>query len=219
MALAANTALIHILEDSTKKTVVKLVYHAQSAADEADVLKVNVATLSNRTQILHIDTADPATLFFAPDELITANGGSGATGRVTDWNPVTGNLTVVLVGANNFTGTDAVIGSRQYTEEVDLDAAVTPTYLLSIESITWNVVGDGKVELEWGNSSPAYATAITLAGNGYYGRNLFGPPIPNNIASPNGNLYVSTHGTPAKGGYSMVIELRKDAGFSSRSNY
>lgn len=218
MALSANTALIQVLEDSTKKTVVKLTYHAQVAADEADVLKVNVATLSNRTQTLKTGNTTFNGLAFVPDELVTANGGSGATGRVLNWDRATGNLDVVLVGANNFAGTDTIFGARVNPTTIALTAVFSPTYLLSIESMNWNVVGPGKIEVEWGNSS-AFLTAATLAGSGYYGKNMFGPPIPNNIASPNGNLYISTHGNPAKGGYTLVIELRKDAGFSSRSNY
>jgi hypothetical protein len=83
MPLSANTATVTILSEDSAHARVSLWLYQQLVGDEADVLKVNTATLSSRTVVLN---ATPVGKAFMQGEQITG-GTSGAIGFVRDYSP------------------------------------------------------------------------------------------------------------------------------------
>jgi hypothetical protein len=214
MPLAANTANVQILVDDSKRVLAKLILHQDTAGDESDVLKVNVATLANRTLILNSNNAAIAGRSFLVGEKITGNT-SGAVGYVLTHDPVAQKIRIV-VDSGTFSGTEVVNGAGGFFET--LLSITTPTYLLDIDEVWYSVTGTAKVELAFDDNGTK-KPFLHLAGTGTYSRNTFSTKIPNNSAVPNGNLYVSTYGVGAKGGYCLLVELRKQAGFAPRPVY
>lgn len=87
---------------------------------------------------------------------------------------------------------------------------------LSINKITWSIAGaNSKVKLMWSGDAPN--TIVYLSGSGTMDltTNLT-TPITNNIANTNGDLYLSTAGFVAGAGYTVLLEGKKVAGYSSR---
>lgn len=87
---------------------------------------------------------------------------------------------------------------------------------LSINKITWSIAGaNSKVKLMWSGDTPN--TIVYLSGSGTMDltTNLT-TPITNNIANTNGDLYLSTSGFIAGAGYTVLLEGKKVAGYSSR---
>lgn len=221
MPLAANTANVHILVDDARRTVVKLWLHQDTAGDEADVLKVNVATLAARTLILATTNVATQQSGFVPGEQVTG-GTSGATAFVVFWTPsslaANGALTVTSNSAA-FTNGETITGAVSGHSAVLANPATTvPTYVLDITSIWYSISAGAKVDLVYDDGGTK-RPILPLFGNGYYGKNDFGVKVPNNTAVPNGNLYVSTYGVGAKGGYSIIVELKKVKGFAPRPVY
>lgn len=222
MALANTVAINQVLEDGSSRVMTKHIYHANTAVQEADVLKVNVATLSSRTLILNTTNAAAGMVQygFVPGEMVTGNT-SNAHGFVIGWVPpvgANGGILTVMVANGTFSGTEQVTGDRMKTT-MPLASVTDPTHLIHIESIWWSVQGTGKVEVEWGGAGSTYKTAMVLAGEGYWGDNALNGIISNDIASPNGNVYVSTHGLAAGGGYSLILRFQKGAGFAQHPIY
>ena len=87
---------------------------------------------------------------------------------------------------------------------------------LSINKITWSIAGaNSKVKLMWSGDAPN--TIVYLSGSGTMDltTNLT-TPITNNIANTNGDIYLSTLGHVAGAGYTIIVEGKKTAGFTSR---
>jgi hypothetical protein len=87
---------------------------------------------------------------------------------------------------------------------------------LTINKIAWSIAGaNSKVKLMWSGDSPN--TIVYLSGSGTLDltTNLT-TPITNNIANTNGDLYLSTAGFVAGAGYTIILEGKKVAGFTSR---
>src|SRR5437868_12164377 len=124
MPLTANTANVAILHESTSAVRVSMWMHQNLTGDEADVLKVNVATLTSRTLQLNTATAAPPQSF-AQGEQVTG-GTSAAIGFVRDWNAATKVLTIIL-SSGVFSGTEVVTGAQIGTS-ITLTSITTPTY-------------------------------------------------------------------------------------------
>jgi hypothetical protein len=219
MALTANTANVQFLADDARHTLVKLILHQDTAGDEADVLKVNVSTLVGRTLILNTTAvALPSYSTFVPGEKLTG-GTSGTTAYVCQWIPSTATVNGAITVTSNsaaFTNGETVTGEKSGLSVVLTAAGTTvPTYLIDIESVWFSVTGTGKVELAFDDAGTK-KPVLHLNGTGYYGRNQLSSAFPNIMAVPNGNLYISTYGVPAKGGYCLIVDLRKQAGFAPR---
>ena len=87
---------------------------------------------------------------------------------------------------------------------------------LSINKITWSIAGaNSKVKLMWSGDLPN--TIVYLSGSGTMDltTNLT-TPITNNIANTNGDIYLSTAGFVGGAGYTIFLEGKKVAGYSSR---
>jgi hypothetical protein len=132
---------------------------------------------------------------------------------------LSGKLTVIV---NSGVFTNEVVTGAISGETLTVTSITTPTYVVDVSSIWYSVSSGAMVGLEWGNSTPSFASFTMLSGNGFLSKqNLpcrFAPAV-TGPASPNGNLYVSTYGVGIKGGYHIVLDLHKEAGFSQRPVY
>lgn len=87
---------------------------------------------------------------------------------------------------------------------------------VNINKITWSIAGaNTKVKLMWSGDTPN--TIVYLSGSGTMdlATNLTAP-ITNNIANTNGDIYLSTLGSVAGSGYTIIVEGKKTAGYTSR---
>jgi hypothetical protein len=135
--------------------------------------------------------------------------------------PITGKLNAVISSGvfQNEVVTGATTG-----ETLTVTSITVPTYVVDVSQIWYSVSGTAVVGLQWGNSTPAFASFAMLAGTGALTKNVmpgrFAPSafvaaLPN----PNGNIYLSTYGVAAKGTYHIILDLHKQAGFSQRPVY
>jgi len=90
---------------------------------------------------------------------------------------------------------------------------------VNINKLSWSIAGaNSKVRLMWsGDNSPTTNTIVFLSGSGTMdlATNLTAP-LTNNVANTNGDIYLSTAGFAVGAGYTIIIEGKKTAGFSSR---
>lgn len=87
---------------------------------------------------------------------------------------------------------------------------------VNINKIAWSIAGaNTKVKLMWSGDTPN--TIVYLSGTGTMDLafNLTAP-ITNNLANTNGDIYLSTLGSVAGAGYTIIVEGKKTAGFTSR---
>ena len=96
---------------------------------------------------------------------------------------------------------------------------------LAITKLFWNVargtssLQDPRVTLFWANSIPggANTTIATLTGSGVLDLTTgLQAPFTNNAANTAGNILLSTTGFTTSAAYTLVLEGKKTAGYSSR---
>ena len=125
--------------------------------------------------------------------------------KLTNVSDGTGESGVVKVSANTLVASDG--GSTQR---------------LSINKIFWNVargtssLQDPRVTLAWRGTSNT--TIVTLTGTGTLDltTNLQAPLTNNAGAGANGDILLTTTGFTASAGYTLILEGKKTAGYSSR---
>jgi hypothetical protein len=125
--------------------------------------------------------------------------------KLTNISDGTGEAGVVKVSANTLIASDG--GSTQR---------------LSINKIFWNVargtssLQDPRVTLSWRGTSNT--TIVTLTGSGTLDltTNLQAPLTNNAGAGANGDILLTTTGFTASAGYTIILEGKKTAGYSSR---
>jgi hypothetical protein len=96
------------------------------------------------------------------------------------------------------------------------------TQRLSINKIFWNVargtssLQDPRVTLAWRGTSNT--TIVTLTGSGTLDltTNLQAPLTNNAGAGANGDILLTTTGFTASAGYTLILEGKKTAGYTSR---
>jgi hypothetical protein len=87
---------------------------------------------------------------------------------------------------------------------------------VNINKITWSIAGaNTKVKLMWSGDSPNTIAYLSGSGTMDLATNLTAP-ITNNIANTNGDIYLSTFGQVGGAGYTIIVEGKKTAGFTSR---
>lgn len=215
-SLTANSATVQILEETASLLGVRLLLHQNTAGDESSVLKVNVETLTSRTFALTLDTSQPN--FILGETLVGAT--SNARAEIVDIRHTSNTVIVTdLTGNTAFSSSEVVTGTRS-ARSANTTAFTVPARTLEIIGAEWSCDGNTKIGVEFANSS-AFSTALMLCGNGYMGSNQqpmkVGPPA--TLTAPNGNIYISTYSVPAKGGYTLLLRLRKSAGFARTSGY
>ena len=125
--------------------------------------------------------------------------------KLTNVSDGTGEAGVVKVSANTLVASNG--GSTQR---------------LSINRLFWNVsrgtssLQDPRVTLTWRGTSNT--TIVTLSGSGYWDLTTGGqaPLINNAGAGANGDILLTTTGFTASAGYTVIVEGKKTAGYSSR---
>jgi len=125
--------------------------------------------------------------------------------KLTNISDGTGEAGVVKVSANTLVASDG--GSTQR---------------LSINKLFWNVskgtssLQDPRVTLTWRGTSNT--TIVTLSGSGTLDltTNLQAPLTNNAGAGANGDILLTTTGFTASSGYTVILEGKKTAGYSSR---
>jgi len=125
--------------------------------------------------------------------------------KLTNISDGTGEAGVVKVSANSLIASDG--GSTQR---------------LSINKIFWNVargtssLQDPRVTLTWRGTTNT--TIVTLTGSGTLDltTNLQAPLTNNAGAGANGDILLTTTGFTASSGYTVILEGKKTAGYSSR---
>ena len=125
--------------------------------------------------------------------------------KLTNVSDGTGETGVVKVSANTLVGSDG--GSTQR---------------LSINKIAWSVASgtsatiSPRVTLLWRGTSNT--TIVTLTGSGFWDLTTAGQcPLTNNAgAGANGDILLSTAGFTTSAAYTVIIEGKKTAGYSSR---
>ena len=125
--------------------------------------------------------------------------------KLTNISDGTGETGVVKVSANTLVGSDG--GSTQR---------------LSINKIAWSVASgtsatiSPRVTLLWRGTSNT--TIVTLTGSGFWDLTTAGQcPLTNNAgAGANGDILLSTAGFTTSAAYTVIIEGKKTAGYSSR---
>ena len=92
---------------------------------------------------------------------------------------------------------------------------------LTITKLFWSVASgtsstmSPRVTLRWGGSSNT--TIVTLTGSGFWDLTSAGQcPFINNAPAPTGDILLSTTGFTTNAAYTVVIEGKKVAGYSSR---
>ena len=125
--------------------------------------------------------------------------------KLTNVSDGTGEAGVVKVSANTLVASNG--GSTQR---------------LSINRLFWNVsrgtssLQDPRVTLTWRGTSNT--TIVTLSGSGYWDLTTGGqaPLINNAGAGANGDILLTTTGFTASAGYTLILEGKKTAGYTSR---
>jgi len=224
MALAANTAAVQILDDSSAHVIAKLQFFqhtANATTHENSALKINADTLIGRTQTLVGTTVTPTYLVPGDELYVTANTLTKA--YVIGENRAANSIQVVLANslaviANN----DGVTFTRANATWTitNTGGTVRDAAKLFFKSASWSVAGNTatRVALEWGGT-PNVEIIQFGTGSGYIGRNNLGTAIPNDAGTPTGHVLASTYSTPALSGYTLIVEFGKGAGFAQRPIY
>jgi hypothetical protein len=125
--------------------------------------------------------------------------------KLTNASDGTGETNVVKVSANNLVTTNG--GGTQR---------------LTINKIFWSVASgtsstmSPRITLKW-YGTPANTDIVTLTGSGFWDLTTAGQcPLTNNAANTNGDILLSTTGFTANAAYTLIIEGKKTAGYSSR---
>ncbi len=125
--------------------------------------------------------------------------------KLTNASDGTGETDVVKVSANNLVASDG--GGTQ---------------LLSINKIFWSVASgtsatqSPRITLKWRGAS-SNTDIVTLTGSGYWDLTSSGQcPLTNNATSPNGDILLTTAGFTANAAYTVILEGKKTAGYTSR---
>lgn len=125
--------------------------------------------------------------------------------KFTNSSDGTGETNVVKVSANSLIASDG--GGTQR---------------LTINKLFWSVASgtsstmSPRVTLKWKGAS-SNTDIVTLTGSGYWDLTTSGQcPLTNNATDPNGDILLSTNGFTANAAYTLIIEGKKTAGYSSR---
>ena len=217
MAITTGTANVHILTESAQHVTVRCVYFTSNGTDEADVLKVNTATLTHRTVAL--TTATRLGVFQSGDTVTGLT--SGTTAQITEWRS-TANTLIITNASGAFTDGENI---RTTVTNSTVALAATNASLnlvreLAIRSIWYSVDPDMTVELGFKGSDGAVSPAVLLSGSGYFGKNALAGQIVSNApgigTSADGSFFISTYTTTsAKAAYTVIVDLVKLRGYES----
>ena len=128
--------------------------------------------------------------------------------KLTNISDATGELNVTKVNANNLVASNGDGSTR-----------------LTITKLFWNVSSGAsatftpRVTLSWANGIAGGTNTVitTLSGSGFWDLTTGGQaPLVNNQANTNGSILLSTAGFTANAAYTLILEGKKTAGYTSR---
>lgn len=121
---------------------------------------------------------------------------------------------ITNIGAPDLTATTGLIDASILN-----NAATDPR--LSVEKISWNTkTASGYFSVIFDGGTDA--TAFSLSGNGAWGKSHtagLDAAITNNATSPTGDIAITTTNFAADETVSIVLILKKESGFGSRTDY
>lgn len=87
---------------------------------------------------------------------------------------------------------------------------------ININKLSWSIAGaNSRIKLMWAGDTPNTIVVLTGTGNIDLVTNLTAP-LTNSIANTNGDIYLSTLGFINGASYTLILEGKKTAGFTSR---
>jgi hypothetical protein len=128
--------------------------------------------------------------------------------------------------AYKFTHENDGSGNESFVTKVTANNLIASTgdgssQRLTINKLFWSIASGASatqspiVKLSWSGDAPN--TAVTLTGSGVFDLVTNGTcPITNDIANTNGDLLISTVGFTNGAAYTIIVEGKKTAGYSSR---
>ena len=121
---------------------------------------------------------------------------------------------ITNIGATDLTASTGLIDASTLN-----NAATDPR--LSVEKISWNTkTASGYFSVIFDGGPDA--TAFSLSGNGAWGKSHtagLDAAITNNATSPTGDIAITTTNFAADETVSIVLILKKESGFGSRTDY
>ena len=141
----------------------------------------------------------------------------GSSVRIIYDQSFTGGRVMALI--TNIGATDLTMATGLIDASILVNATTDPR--LSIEKISWNTktsAGYFSVIFEGGTD----ATAFSLSGNGAWGKSHtagLDAAITNNAGTPSGDVAITTTNFAAAEIISVVLILKKESGFGSRTDY
>ena len=217
MPLAANTATVQILDDNATHVVAKFQFFqhtANAGSHEASVVKINANALVCRTQEL---TFTDVPQYLWPTDVATQGNNAAITGRVASWKGNT--VTVVLMNSaaafqNSATVTFSRPAGNLTTHTLTATGANKTLPELALRQASWSISGNSatRVALEWAGNPNTEIIAFS-SGSGYIGKNNLATTIPSDVTNPTGDVNITTYGTPALTGYSIIAEFAKVKGY------
>ena len=218
-AFTANSNATVILVDTASRAVVKDILFLSGAGDQSARLVVNCSLLQGRTMTLTGALTNASSpLGLIPGEKLTAQ--DATVGYVAQI--LAGNTTVIQVVLANsqvvFANNDVLTTERSNnTFTIGAAGAVLDVCKTSIIGAWWSINGspNTSISVEFANSDCAF----TASGTGWFGKANIPEAIKAGNASATGDITVSTYGALAKGGYTLVLDIRKEKGFGQRPIY
>lgn len=232
MALTANTFGTEILKDSSSTLLIRASYWSVGNTDQVSNLALNVSTLSGRTMTITGVLADPNNpVSFIPGEALLAQ--DNAAGYVLQtWSPNATHFVASVLLSNSqvqFSNNDVITGARSNNAfTVGADGAVSDQVILALTGATWSIPSTTSVGVEFVNANTSLTDeAIRVSGSGFFGKNALPFTIlpaaatrsVNSSIRTTGDIAISTYGIGAKGGYTLILEFRKQSGFAQQPIY
>jgi len=216
MAITTGTANVHILTESAQHVVARCLYYTSNGTDEADVLKVNTASLTHKTVAL--STATRLGVFQSGDTVTGLT--SGTTAQIVEWRQ-TANTLIITNASGAFTNGENIrtIVTNNTVALAASNASLNLVRELAIRSIWYSIDSDMTVELGFKGSDGVVSPAVLLSGSGYFGKNALAGQIVSNSpgigTSADGSFYISTYTTSnAKAAYTIIVDLVKLRGYA-----
>ena len=216
MAITTGTANVHILTESAQHVVARCLYYTSNGTDEADVLKVNTASLTYKTVAL--STATRLGVFQSGDTVTGLS--SGTIAQIVEWRQ-TANTLIITNASGAFTNGENIrtIVTNNTVALAASNASLNLVRELAIRSIWYSIDSDMTVELGFKGSDGVVSPAVLLSGSGYFGKNALAGQIVSNSpgigTSADGSFYISTYTTTsAKAAYTIIVDLVKLRGYA-----
>jgi len=216
MAITTGTANVHILTESAQHVVARCLYYTSNGTDEADVLKVNTASLTHKT--IALSTATRLGVFQSGDTVTGLT--SGTTAQIVEWRQ-TANTLIITNASGAFTNGENIrtIVTNNTVALAASNASLNLVRELAIRSIWYSIDSDMTVELGFKGSDGVVSPAVLLSGSGYFGKNALAGQIVSNSpgigTSADGSFYISTYTTSnAKAAYTIIVDLVKLRGYA-----